>query len=258
LSPEISHNDTLLGPSPSITGPEGLITVLVALAIGTALLLVLIRFRQVRLWKVWFFISVFATISIALNVYIAPLYALIVALFLSYLKIFRSHVIIHNFTEILMYTGIAVLFASWFTLFWASILLILISIYDMFAVWKSKHMIKLAEFTMQSKLFAGVSIPYSPKPVSQTHTPPPSQKTAILGGGDIAFPLIFTSSVLKFILLGGSSLILSFSLSMIVGLTATLSLGALFYWSKKDRFYPAMPFISAGCFVGLGIVYILL
>jgi hypothetical protein len=36
-----------------------------------------------------------------------------------------------------------------------------------------------------------------------------------------------------------------------------LALLLLFVKAGKDKFYPAMPFISAGCFAGLGIVWAL-
>ena len=46
------------------------------------------------------------------------------------------------------------------TLKQASILLVLISIYDMIAVWKSKHMITLAKFQLDTKSFAGLAMNY--------------------------------------------------------------------------------------------------
>jgi presenilin-like A22 family membrane protease len=39
---------------------------------------------------------------------------------------------------------------------------------------------------------------------------------------------------------------------------ATLGLASLFYYSEKGKFYPAMPFITAGCFVALGFYYLVL
>ena len=46
-------------------------------------------------------------------------------------------------------------------IFSASILLVLISLYDMYAVWKSRHMVAMAKFQSSSNLFAGISIPKS-------------------------------------------------------------------------------------------------
>ena len=98
----------------------------------------------------------------------------------------------------------------------------------MYAVWKSKHMIKMAKFQTESRLFAGLLIPYG------------KNKTAILGGGDLGFPLIFTGVMYKTIGLE----------SLLIILTTTIALFLLLYKSEKNKYYPAMPFISMGCLMG--------
>ena len=107
----------------------------------------------------------------------------------------------------------------------------------MIAVWKTKHMIKLAKFQTKLKLFAGLLIPYkSGREI----------KTAILGGGDIGFPLLFAAAVLKDPGIGIKALI--------IPLTTGLMLAALFFFGQKNKFYPAMPFLTIGCFLGYFIV----
>ncbi|MBU1974292.1 MAG: hypothetical protein KKH52_02755, partial [Nanoarchaeota archaeon] len=71
-------------------------------------------------------------------------------------------------------------------------------------------------------------------------------RTAILGGGDIGFTLIFAGVVLKE---------LGVWQSLVIPWFACLGLALLLWFSQEKKFYPAMPFISAGCFVGLGVVY---
>ena len=97
----------------------------------------------------------------------------------------------------------------------------------MYAVWKSKHMIKMAKFQTKMKLFAGLMVPYG-------------KKTAILGGGDLGFPLLFTGVIFKN----------SGWESLLVVACTTIALGVLLYKSEKNKYYPAMPFISLGCLVG--------
>jgi len=137
-----------------------------------------------------------------------------------------------------------------------SILLVLIAIYDAYAVWKSKHMITLAQEQTKAKVFAGLVIPYElpkktvskVKKTSRTKTPAPIKvRTAILGGGDIGFPLIFAGVLLKEMGLW-QSLVLPFF--------AMAGLAYLLWLGEKDKFYPAMPFIGAGCFVGLGVIWL--
>jgi presenilin-like A22 family membrane protease len=149
-------------------------------------------------------------------------------------------------------------------LFAAVIVLVLISIYDMIAVWQSKHMVKMAKFQSKSSVFAGLSIPYDlPSLSAKSHkekisknaksikrarkkaAKPVQVKTAILGGGDIGFPLLFAGVLLK---------TNSFISVLIVPATTAIALFLLLYFAKKDKFYPAMPFLSAGCIAGLGIL----
>ncbi|MBT5924176.1 hypothetical protein HOH30_00450 [Candidatus Woesearchaeota archaeon] len=39
---------------------------------------------------------------------------------------------------------------------------------------------------------------------------------------------------------------------------AAIGLAVLLYIGKPKKFYPAMPFIGVGCFIGLGVVYLLM
>ncbi len=72
-------------------------------------------------------------------------------------------------------------------------------------------------------------------------------KEAILGGGDIGFPLIFTGVAMK--TLGGKALVIPVFVS--------LALLLLLVKSEKKKFYPAMPILTLGCFIGYGIAYFL-
>ena len=72
---------------------------------------------------------------------------------------------------------------------------------------------------------------------------------AILGGGDIIFPIITAGVMLK-------TLGLLSAIFVIFG--ATLGLGYLFFLAKKRKFYPAMPFITAGIFIAMILSYIIL
>ena len=70
---------------------------------------------------------------------------------------------------------------------------------------------------------------------------------AILGGGDVVFPIIAAGVMLK---------TLGLTSAFFVMAGATLGLAYLFFFSKKRKFYPAMPFISAGIFLGIIVSYL--
>jgi len=201
---EVTHSDPIIGPRPEVSGIDSFLMVIVSVLIGTALLLTLIHFKKLHLWKILFFWAVFMSISIALGVFIDPLFAFGIGFILAALKLLKPQVIIHNFTEILMYAGIAILFVPLFQLKWMIALLLVISVYDMFAVWKSKHMVTLATSLTESNAFAGLVVSYTKKmpkiKSGKTKRGKGETREAILGGGDIAFPLLFSGVVMEFLI----------------------------------------------------------
>ncbi len=190
-------------------------------------------------------------------------FVLLLTIPLAFFKIFKRNLIVHNLTELLIYPGIAAVFVPLLNLWAIIFLLILISIYDMYAVWHSGFMQKMAKFQMNEvKVFAGFFIPYLSKRqkkeirlLKQKYKKKIPKKyknkkikvsLAILGGGDVVFPIIFTGVVFQVFGL----------LALIIPLFSTLSLLFLFVVAKKGKFYPAMPFITAGCIIGLCFVYL--
>lgn len=215
--------------------------------------------EEFTIMKSWFLIAVIISLFVAINSFLSSSIGLIISLFLAFLfgiwKVFRPNFWIQTLTEIVIYGGLAAIFVPMLNLMSVSILLILIAIYDAYAVWKSKHMITLAKSQAQAKIFAGLLVPYKDghvltHKIKQDITPKKHLKirTAILGGGDIGFPLIFAGVILKEMGLWQSLLIPFF---------AMLGLAFLLWYGNEHKFYPAMPFIGAGCFLGLAVVWLL-
>ena len=265
------HGETAIGPRPDVDvdSGESVLYILTGVFIGTVLLLLIIRFSKVNYWKILFFISVLTTITIAMGVFVSPVFAFFIGLFLAILKIFRSNVFVHNLTELLIYAGIAVLFVPLFNVFWAVILLLIISAYDAFAVWQSRHMIKMAKFQTGSRLFAGlmVSLERGKKSSMEKAVKNPPKKEAkntqirttgeaILGGGDIAFPLIFSGVVMEsFVVTMNKQM--AFLKVLIIPIVLSAVLLMLLIKGKQGKFYPAMPFLTAGCLIGYGIALLI-
>lgn len=275
----ISYSEPIIGERPQVESKIAFWYILIAVLIGTSILLVLIKFNQVALWKTWFFLAVFLSISVSLGVFISKTLAFIFALIIAAFKIFKPNFFMQNISEILIYTGIAVLFVPIFKgesgVLYIFALLFVISLYDMYSVWHSKHMIKMANFQTEAKLFAGLSVPYkidgqgksevklqipqaSNFKLIKTSSDSQKERIAILGGGDIAFPLLFSGVVMQSLVLNqGLSKSLAFFEVQIIVATSAIALTLLFLYGKKDRFYPAMPFISAGCFIGYAILMLI-
>ena len=232
------------------------IYIALAILIGTILVLLLIRFNKPMIWRIWFLFTVWLTLAIAFAAFINAIIAAALALVLAILKLYKPNVVVQNFTELFIYGGLAAIFVPIINLFAAFMLLILISVYDFIAVYKTKHMVKLAKFQSKSKVFAGILIPYKKEKISVVGDMPrkaePKSKKyrmAILGGGDIGFTLIFAGVVMKELMLYQTPLA-GFLKVLIIPIVTSLSLLVLLLKAKHDKFYPAMPVLSLGCFIG--------
>lgn len=243
------------------------IYMMVAILVGTLIFFVLIKFRKAVLLKLWFFLTIWVTLTIAFGAFASQFVAVILALIIAVVRVFKPNVVLHNLSEIFIYGGLAAIFVPILNIFAAFMLLIAISVYDAIAVWKTKHMVKLAEFQVQSKVFAGLFIQYgrqnekySLKPNISIKTTPgknmAKSSTAILGGGDIGFPLIFAGAVMKSLMLN-ESILIGFLKTLIIPLFAATALFILLLKGDKNKYYPAMPFISAGCFAGYFITLLI-
>ncbi|MBU0457759.1 MAG: presenilin family intramembrane aspartyl protease [Nanoarchaeota archaeon] len=247
--------DLPIGERPPIEEETSFLPIILAILIGTGLLLVLIKYNLMLIWKLWFLIAIVISLTVAWSIFIRKEIALLFALGLGIWKIFKPNVWVHNLTELFIYGGLAVIFVPLFNLLSVIILLILISVYDAYAVWKSKHMITLAKSQTKAKVFAGLMIPYKvgkivskPKKKVLVGTKLTKVRTAVLGGGDIGFPLIFAGVILK---------VFGLWQSLIIPFGALLGLAVLLWKGNEDKFYPAMPFISTGCFLALGVVWVI-
>ena len=253
-------------PPQDVSPESSVASIVIALIIAVLLMLGLMKIRAELFLRVWFFVVVIIGIAIALNAFLISLQysaiiAGVIALVLSYLKVFKRNLIVHNITELLIYAGISTLFIPLLNIKTTVILLVIISIYDMYAVWHAGFMQKMAKYQMEKvRVFSGFFIPYISRKdrlkIENAKSKSKSSKKkikvpvhlAILGGGDVVFPMMLAGVVLA--AFGPLA-------ALIIAIGASLGLAFLFYFSQKGKFYPAMPFITIGCFIALGIVYLL-
>jgi len=243
-------------------------SIVLAFVIAIALFFLLTKFKVAFILKLWFFAVVIIALGISLNSFFpeyeySHLIVLALAIPLAIFKVFKRNIIVHNATELLIYPGIAGVFVPLLNIWTMIALLVLISAYDMWAVWHSGIMQKMAKYQMNTlKVFGGFFVPYLSK--KQRHQIRKMKKTmkiselkkkkikiniAILGGGDVVFPIITAGVVMKIFGIWGALLII---------LGALLGLSYLFFISEKKKFYPAMPFITAGMFLMMIISWVLL
>ncbi|MBI2580574.1 hypothetical protein HYV85_02070 [Candidatus Woesearchaeota archaeon] len=232
-----------------------------AIAVGTLLLLLIIKFRKVSLWKIWFALALVITLMVAFSSFLPTVVAAILAIIIAYFRVLKPNILAHNLGELFVYGGLAAIFVPVLNIKSAAILLVLVAAYDFFAVFASKHMIALAKFQAANSMFAGLFVPkqlslksavspIKPEQPATTKLPPKEKYSdsgdyAVIGGGDIGFPLLFAGAALA---------TFGFYKVLIIPVAAAAALTVLLAIGKKGKFYPAMPFIAVGCFVGYGLI----
>jgi len=245
---------------PEETTPLGSIfSILIALVIAVFLMFILMKVKAEWFLRIWFFIVVTLGLAIAINAFLlkipnTTIIALVIAIPLAFIKVFQRNLIVHNLTELLIYPGIASVFIPILNVWSVVILLVAISLYDIYAVWHAGFMQKMAKYQIEKlRIFSGFFVPYRGKKKlsrakkvktakNKTKSKKVEMNVAILGGGDVVFPIILAGIVLR---------ALGLVPAILVSIGATIALAYLFRKSEKGKFYPAMPFISIGALIGL-------
>ena len=130
--------------------------------------------------------------------------------------------------------------------------LVLFSIYDYIAVYKTKHMVKMAKGMIEGGAIVGIVIPRKmldfQAPIKDIK--PGGERFFVLGGGDLTFPLILCCSVLPW----GIAYSLITVLFSLVGFFFTLF---IFSNQKERKAVPALPPIALFSILGFLVALII-
>ena len=220
---------------PVVENPESPETsgqIFIYIIIMTGILLLFLKFKLDFFIRGLLFFSILMGASITFWVlfgYYGVLFAMCLVL-LSNWK--RDNIWIGNLTLVFTISGIGGWLGASLHVIPALLLLIGLAIYDIIAVFGTKHMVTLAKGA-EGKVPLMLMIPVK-------------DKTLGLGTGDLVMPLVFTVSVLHDY---------NLTIAVITGLGGLLGLLTLFYYilNKKDITLPALPPIVGGLIIGFGI-----
>jgi len=210
----------------------------------------LIKFRKQKtiVFKLLFISTVFMGGVLMLSVWILDFFALILMGFLIFWWIKWPSVFIQDLLMILGIVGAGSVLGLNFAPEVVAGLLVVFSIYDIIAVYKTKHMVEIAKEMIKSHAVLGLVIP--PDIVSFSSNLKEitlGGRFMVLGAGDVVFPLLFSASLVPYGVL--KSLIVA--LFSLIGLFA----GFLFFISQKQRkAIPALPPIALFSIIGFLLV----
>jgi len=159
--------------------------------------------------QIFFVLAIFSGLDILFSTFIREPGATILAIGLVIFRFLRPTILIHNLVVIGGLAGVGGMLALALSPRDAIILLIILSIYDLIAVYKTKHMVKMAKEMIKKRVILGIIIPekilgfrasmieveqdkISPKRILKQGE---RVRFMILGGGDLALPLLLIASV---------------------------------------------------------------
>ncbi|MBD3312469.1 hypothetical protein GF352_03395 [archaeon] len=212
---------------PPVRGGWSVSYLVLGIIVVTIIFYLFNKLKFEKFLKVWFGVAVLMSLSVALSTFLGDLMGFITALVFTTLRLFTKDQYIHNLTELLIYGGIVSIFAPLFSPLSVIILLIIVSVYDFISVFVTKHMVAMARSQSAVNLFSGLMVKHK-------------GETAILGGGDIAFSLLFATVI------GRAFGVVYAYLNTYLVITSLIILTLI---GRKGKFYPAMPFITGACLV---------
>jgi len=211
------------------------------------------RFKRVK-QTVFKFLFVFVTAwggLISLSLWLPDFFALILILILILGWLKKPLILLHNLAMILGMVGIGSILGLGLTPSVMIIILVVFSIYDYIAVYKTKHMVKMAKEMIEAGTILGFVLPQRISDfLADLKEVKPGGRFLILGGGDVVFPLLFSVSLIPSGVL--NSIIVAFF--ALLGLLVSF---LLFICQKTREPMPALPPIALFSIIGYLITRIL-
>lgn len=196
------------------------------------------------IFKIIFVVTIFVGGITFLSVWLPDIISLIAITILILWWLKRPSIFIQDLCIIFGITGAGSILGVSLNPQIVVFLLIIFSIYDWIAVYKTKHMVRMAKKMIESRAILALVVPENfPGFQESLREVRPGGKFLILGGGDIVFPLLFSASLV-------SSGVLN---ALIVAVFSLIGLFVSFFFfisQKVRKPIPALPPIALFSIIG--------
>lgn len=243
-------------PVYSSLGPILIYFFVVVIILGIVLFLIPVKWLRYLLRALFAFLFCWA-VFIILILWLPLPVTLVIAFAVGAVWFITPRVWLQNLVMVLAMVGVAAVFGRMISSWTAMVLLLALAVYDFLAV-RFGYMVWMAKKLSDSNTLPAFFIPRSASEWKDkmkessvgklVEEKPSDRKYSILGGGDIAFPLLLMSAVYFAQGFGSAIIIAGFSL---VGLIAAYWIQAVFL---KGKPMPALPPIAVLSLIGLLIV----
>jgi len=222
--------------------------IIILLAFFVIFSFILFRFKRLSAVFLKFFLIlvVFSGSQIVIGSFVQAPWDLFGALIVALLFIIARNVLVHDLGILLGIAGVGSLLGVSISPDVGVILLVVLSFYDIIAVYGTKHMVHLAEGMVESGAVFGFIIPFGIDGLLHHHSEVRQKigdRFMILGSGDVGLPLVMASSLVV-VSLGQAVITSLFSL---IGLFIT---HLIFVNQKSRRPMAALPPIATLTIIG--------
>ncbi|HUT21876.1 MAG TPA: presenilin family intramembrane aspartyl protease [Candidatus Bipolaricaulota bacterium] len=222
-----------------ITMPVPWYTFVLSFSIATLFVLLAIKYlKGGRFFILFFYLLVAIGAMEVFSSFLISELALLCVLIILIIRLSAPSIWIHNLAIIVGLAGISASIGKDLTPMGVIVILIVLSVYDYIAVYKTKTMVKMFKGLLSRGVIFSIIIPEHVKnwtvPLQKVRQ---GEGFMFLGTGDIALPMIFAASVLPEGLIA--------SLGVIIGsLVGVLCIHLIFNIQKKRAPMPALPPIA--------------
>jgi len=218
-----------------------------AFLIATVFFVVFLKFlRGATLFKLMFVFIILIGSKAAFSAFFSNIVASILTLFVLIVWLAFPYVLTHNLIILTSISGISASIGLGLAPGAIITALAVLSMYDVIAVYKTKHMVTMFNKLLEKGVIMSIIIPRNPRAtISKIKEIRPGQQSGfmLLGTGDIALPLVFAISVMKislmssFFVIGGS-------------LLGVIIVNQLLVEQSERRAIPALPPIALCSILG--------
>jgi len=218
----------------------------------TGIILILIKLNADKLFKAIIFLLILISIQYVLLPFMPPTIALILAIILSLILYFWHSWLIIDAVGILLAVGITAIFGISLSPTPAIILLAILAIYDYLSVYRTGHMISLAEAVVKLKMPILLVFPFRWDFNLKENIDEMKESGAFfLGLGDLIIPSILVVSANTFM---GSKLSLLNTHAFLTLIGTIIGFTAMMISAKiRGGPHPGLPFLNGGAILGFAI-----
>jgi presenilin-like A22 family membrane protease len=218
---------------------------IIAFVIATVALILLLKFVKGNLiFKIMLALLIFLGSEMVLSTFLPGWLGISLALVIVVLRFVYPNIFVQNFSMTLAIAGIGASIGLMVPVGAVILILIILSIYDYIAVYKTGHMVKLFKGLIDRAVPLSLIIPDKMKGFKENvNNAVPGKdnkgerKFMMLGTGDIAFPIIFAVSAVRHSVFSGVAVLFGafFGITLIYSILLNSKKGAI----------PALPPIAA-------------